>query len=169
MSSGFLGGTAPFLFWPRGGRKRRVGFWTWDCGWLMAINSISHLSSLPHYWVVAGLSWWVLPCCCEAGLLEEGASGLCFARSELGLRVDVVPDPVGAGESEKSPRARRIEVLHDQLACCLIGFWPRCPFRHCAGEFPGRGRREESTPRRAGPNSPWGRNTSPGKARRGLD
>ena len=63
----------PFLFWPRGGRKRRVGFWTWDCGWLMAINSISHLSSLPHYWVVAGLSWWVLPCCCEAGLLEEGA------------------------------------------------------------------------------------------------
>ena len=64
----------PFLFWPRGGRKRRVGFWTWDCGWLMAINSISHLSSLPHYWVVAGLSWWVLPCCCEAGLLEEGAS-----------------------------------------------------------------------------------------------
>ena len=40
----------------------------------MAINSISHLSSLPHYWVVEGLSWWVLPCCCEAGLLEEGAS-----------------------------------------------------------------------------------------------
>ena len=30
----------------RGGRKRRV-FFTWDCGWLMAINSISHLSSLP--------------------------------------------------------------------------------------------------------------------------
>ena len=61
----------PFLFWPRGGRKRRVGFWTWDCGWLMAINSISHLSSLPHYWVVAGLSWWVLPCCCSAVLLTS--------------------------------------------------------------------------------------------------
>ena len=64
-------GAPPFLFWPRGGRKRRVGFWTWDCGWLMAINSISHLSSLPHYWVVAGLSWWVLPCCCSAVLLTS--------------------------------------------------------------------------------------------------
>ena len=37
----------------------------------MAINSISQLSSFPHYWVVAGLSWWVLPCCCSAVLLTS--------------------------------------------------------------------------------------------------
>ena len=73
----------PFLFWPRGGGKRRVGFWTWDCGWLMAINSISHLSSLPHYWVVAGLSWWVLPCCCSAVLLTSEQA---VAASSAALR-----------------------------------------------------------------------------------
>ena len=106
---------------------------------------------------------------CEVGHGGTHGAGLCFARSELGLRIDVVPDPVGAGESEKSLPKWRIEVLHGQLACCLIGFWPRCPFQEARGEFSGRGRREESTPQRAGPNSPWGRNTSPGKARRGLD
>ena len=106
---------------------------------------------------------------CEVGHGGTHGAGLYFARSELGLRVDVVPDPVGAGESEKSPRARRIEVLHDQLACCLIGFWPRCPFQEARCAFPGGGRREEPTPQSSGPNSPWVRNTSPGKARRGLD
>ena len=87
----------PFLFWPRGGRKRRVGFWTWDCGWLMAINSISHLSSLPHYWVVAGLSWWVLPCCCSAVLLTSeqavAASSAALRRCSFEYR----PDALGMG------------------------------------------------------------------------
>ena len=78
----------------------------------------------------------------------------------------MVPDSVGAGESEKSPRARRIEVLRGQLDLLSHAFWPRCPFQEARGEFPGRGRREESTPQRAGPNSPWVRNTSPGKAGR---
>ena len=112
------------------------------------------------------LGWVVAAKSATAGTHGTGSR---FAPGELGLRVDVVPDPVGAGESEKSPPKWRIEVLHGQLACCLIGFWPRCPFRHCGGEFSGRGRREESTPQRARPNSPWGRNGSPGKARRGLD
>ena len=88
----------PFLFWPRGGRKRRVGFWTWDCGWLMAINSISHLSSLPHYWVVAGLSWWVLPCCCSAVLLTSEQA---VAASSAALRRCSFDAP-----SSRSPAAR---------------------------------------------------------------
>ena len=106
----------PFLFWPRGGRKRRVGFWTWDCGWLMAINSISHLSSLPHYWVVAGLSWWVLPCCCEAGLLEEGAYDTATGPRRAGLfhRLSLAL----AGLPVATPRAAR-------RARPLVGHAPR--------------------------------------------
>ena len=96
----------PFLFWPRGGRKRRVGFWTWDCGWLMAINSISHLSSLPHYWVVAGLSWWVLPCCCEAGLLRKN-------NEQADGQQPAEPGPAAA--SSQQPTAAALLV---RRGCC---------------------------------------------------
>ena len=98
----------PLLFWPRG-PEAQSGFFTWDCGWLMAINSISHLSSLPHYWVVAGLSWWVLPCCCEAGLLEEGA------RRWAAHKERAAQEPSADGESVDSRGLFSGGHLHGQL------------------------------------------------------
>ena len=129
----------PFLFWPRGDRKRRGGFWTWDCGWLMAINSISHLSSLPHYWVVAGLSWWVLPCCCSAVLLTSeqavAASSAALRRCSFEYRPDCLDQPDQPGRSgcrpapspPKPPNSRKCRSLRclfsrvRDSSCCSGG------------------------------------------------